>query len=364
MRVSFVLAFASDVVCAGGFGLGAVTTPSERVMGVSDGAPGDPLPDATGVSSPATAVFPGLEITRSASGFLLRAHAGATTHRETRRTTARRKRMVAIMRRMPETRHRLSDKQALGALGAYLVFRAVTQRLGFAFGPQLLKSAPWAIPLLNNSMLLLIQTGVGTRGRPFSIVAAGAASVLLSLVAGLVLYWAGHRFGDKLAEMAARPGSPWAGVWNPKQIARAERWIDGWGLPVVFFGKVIEYFTVPVVLVAGATRMAIRRFLVAYTLGSIAFAALGLWIGGAAGKRWPWLDDWIANVYGPWALRIGLGLIVVLVIVSLLARRKTPAAQPAEETTDDGHVELEQAQPEAATTTPSQGSSENEPPTS
>jgi membrane protein DedA with SNARE-associated domain len=258
-----------------------------------------------------------------------------------------RKRMVAIMRRMSETRHRLTDKQALGALGAYLVFRAITQRLGFAFGPRLLRSAPWAIPLLNNSMLLLIQTGVGTRGRPMSIVAAGAASVLLSMVAGLVLYWAGHRFGDKLAEMAARPGSPWAGVWNPKQIARAERWIDGWGLPVVFFGKVIEYFTVPVVLVAGATRMAIRRFLVAYTLGSIAFAALGLWIGGAAGRRWPWLDDWIAEVYGPWALRIGLGLIVVLVVVSLVARRR--GGEP---------------QPEAATTTPSQGASENEPPTS
>jgi membrane protein DedA with SNARE-associated domain len=265
---------------------------------------------------------------------------------------------------MPETRHRhgsgkppiarsevsrvrLTDKQALGALGAYLVFRAITQRLGFAFGPRLLRSAPWAIPLLNNSLLLLIQAGAGTEGRPGSMIAAGAASVFLSLVAGLVLYWAGHRFGDKLAELAARPGSPWAGVWNPKQISRAERWIDGWGLPVVFFGKVVEYFTVPVVLVAGATRMSMRRFLFAYTLGSIAFAGLGLWLGVAAEHRWPWLKDWIANVYGPWALRIGLGLLVFLVVVSLIARRRGEETQPA-----------------AATTTPSQGPSENEPPTS
>src|SRR5713226_9630508 len=171
------------------------------------------------------------------------------------------------MRRMSQTRHRLTDTQALALLGAYLVFRAITQRLGLAFGPRLLDSAPWAIPLLNNSMLLLVQAGAGTVGRPLIFLAAGAASVLQSLVAGLVLYWAGHRFGDKLAELAGRPGSPWSTVWNPKQIARAERWLEGWGLIVVFGGKVVEYFTVPIVLVAGGTRMKMRRFLLAYALG-------------------------------------------------------------------------------------------------
>lgn len=243
------------------------------------------------------------------------------------------------------TRSRLTDTQAVGVLGAYLLFRAVTQRVGLAFGPRLLDHFPWVIPLLNNSSILLIQAGTGTAGRPGMLVVTAIASVFMSTVAGLILYWAGWRFGHKLAEMSQRPGSPWAGVWNPKQVARAERWIDRWGVIVVFLGRIVEYFTLPVMLVAGATEMRFRRFLIAHTLGSIAFAALGLSIGGVAQQRWPWLKDWIADVYGPWALRIGLGLVVLLAILVVIGRRaeRSAAAQPT------------------STTTPSQGSSDSSP---
>lgn len=243
------------------------------------------------------------------------------------------------------SRQRLSDTQALGVLAAYLVFRAVTQRLGLAFGPRLLGNFPWVIPLLNNSSILLIQAGTGTAGRPGMFAAAMVASIVMSTIAGLIIYWAGWRFGHKLAELSKRPGSPWAGVWNPKQIARAERWMDKWGVIVVFFGKIVEYFTLPVVLVAGASEMRFRRFLVAHTLGSIAFAGITLWVGGVAQERWPWLKDWIADVYGPWALRIGLGLIVLLAILVALGRRleRSNDAQPS------------------STTAPSQGPSESEP---
>jgi membrane protein DedA with SNARE-associated domain len=235
-----------------------------------------------------------------------------------------------------DQRSRLTDTQALGLLGAYLVFRGITQRLGFAFAPRLLKSAGpwvWVIPLLNNSSILLIQAGTGTSGRPGMLAATVLASVFMSTVAGLILYWAGWRFGHKLAEMAQRPGSPWAGVWNPKQIARAERWMDSWGVFVVFFARVVEFFTLPVTLVAGASEMRFRRFLVANTLGSFAFAGLFLWIGQEAQHRWPWLRSWLSDTYGPWALRIGLGLIVLLVVLMLLGQRAGKKQEAATEPT-------------------------------
>lgn len=241
---------------------------------------------------------------------------------------------------------RLSDGQALGALGAWLVFRTITQRIGLGIGPKLLKAnVPWVIPLLNNSSLLLIQAGTGTTGRPGLLVAAAITSVFMSTIAGLILYWAGWRFGHKLAERAAQPGSPWASIWNPKRIARAERWMDQWGLIVVFVGKVVEYFTLPVTLVAGASEMRLRRFLLAHTLGSIGFAGAFLWIGSSAQQRWPWLKDWISDTYGPWALRIGLVLLALLVVAFLAGRRRpTSAAQDS-------------------TTTPSQAPSESGPST-
>lgn len=214
-----------------------------------------------------------------------------------------------------ERRERLNDRLAFGLLAAWFIFRAVANRLGFGAGPQFVKSSPWVIPLLNNSSLLLITAGTGTSGRPGLFVLAMLTSIFMSTIAGLILYWAGWRFGHRLAEKASNPTSPWAGVWNPKQIARAERWMDRWGIAVVAIARVTEFFIAPVNLVAGASEMRLRRFLLAHTIGSIGFAGLFLWIGSVAQRRWPWLQDWITDVYGPWALRIGIGLIVLLVVL-------------------------------------------------
>jgi membrane protein DedA with SNARE-associated domain len=254
------------------------------------------------------------------------------------------------------TAQRLSDGQAFGLLAAYLVFRTVTNRVGLGVGPRLLKAnAPWVIPLLNNSSLLLIQAGTGTSGQTGLLIATALTSVFMSTVTALVLYWAGWRFGHRLAELAQKPGSPWAGVWNPKQIDRAERWMDRWGIYVVFVGRVVEYFTLPVILVAGASEMRLRRFLVAHTFGAVGFAALFLWIGGAAQQRWPWLRDWISDVYGPWALRIGLVLLALVAIVFLVGRRQ--------ERKQDAPRGAPSDRPQDPTTTPSQGPSESSPPT-
>jgi membrane protein DedA with SNARE-associated domain len=252
---------------------------------------------------------------------------------------------------------RISDGWALGLLGAWFIVRAITQRVGLAVGPQLLDSWPWVIPLLNNSSLLLIQAGTGTQGRPGMFVAALLASVFMSTTVGLILYWAGWRFGHKLAEMSKRPGSPWAGIWNPKQVARAERWMDKWGIWAVFFGRATELFVLPVILVAGAGSMRFRRFLVAHTLGAFAFATQFLIIGGVAQTRWPWLKDWIADVYGPWALRIGIGLLILLVVAMGLGQLGSPdkKSNPKKDTDGEPAPDGDQA---SETTAPAQAPSD------
>jgi len=216
---------------------------------------------------------------------------------------------------------RLTDGQALGVFGAWLVFRTVTQRIGIGAPKYLLADYPWVIPLLNNSFVLLIITGTGTAGRPGMLIATGLTSVFMSTIIGLVLYWAGWRFGARLAELSQRPGSPWAGIWNPKQIERAERWMDSWGIAVIVIARITEMFYLPVALVAGASEMRFRRFIVANTIGAVGFVSVWLWVGGLAQSRYPWLKDWFQDTYGPWALRIGLGLLIVLVLVFALGSR-------------------------------------------
>jgi membrane protein DedA with SNARE-associated domain len=221
----------------------------------------------------------------------------------------------------PDRGERLTDGQAFGLFAAWLVFRAITQRFGLGLGPKLIASKPWLIPLLNNSFLLLLQAGTGTNGRPGMFVATMLTSMFMSTISGLVLYWAGWRFGHRLAEMAQRPGSPWAGIWNPKQIARTERWMESWGMAIIVVGRITEIFYQAIPLVAGASEMRLRRFVVANTIGAAGFAGLWLWLGGRAQERWPGLQPWLENTYGPWALRIGLGLIVLLVLIFALGSK-------------------------------------------
>jgi len=242
-----------------------------------------------------------------------------------------------------EPRYRLTDTQALGALGAWYVFRLITGRIGVAVAPKIYRTKPWLIPFMTNAFPQIILAGTGVGNRWGLFVATTITSVVMSTMIGLIYYWAGWRFGHRLAEMSAKPGSPWASIWNPKQIARVERWMDSWGIIVVFLGRATEHFTVPITLVAGASEMRFRRFIVAHVAGAIAFAVAFLTIGRLARERWPWLPHWISHVYAPWAFRIGIASIGLLVIAFVLGRFVGSDDQ------------------DASTTTPSQPSSESPP---
>lgn len=222
---------------------------------------------------------------------------------------------------LPQMRHRLTDKQAVAVMIAYLVFRQVTQRVGLGYLPRLLASAPWALPLLNNTMLILIAVGTEIRGNTGMLIVTGLASILMSWLAGLFLYWAGYRFGPELAVRAEQEGSMWASIWNPKQVARAHAWIERYGFVAVILGRLVEWLTTPTMLVAGSTRMSFRKFFPAYTIGSALFAATFLWLGGRAGDQWPWLAERI-KAFGTWSLRITMVLLVLMAVAVLASRKK------------------------------------------
>lgn len=214
--------------------------------------------------------------------------------------------------------YRLSDRQALAALGAYLVFRTVTTRVGIIFLLTLTAEAPWAVPLLNNSSLPLVTVGIEVHGRPAMQLAVIGGSLFLSLVAGLVLYWAGWRFGPELARRAESGHAAWASLWNPKQVARAHRWLDRWGVFAVAFAKLTEIFTAPVVLVAGSSRMRFGRYIASYMVGALGFVVTTLWLGSRAAVAWPWLPDRL-QTFASWNARIGIILIVLLVVLFVLS---------------------------------------------
>lgn len=219
----------------------------------------------------------------------------------------------------PAARTRLSDRQALAVIAGYFGLRQITTRVGLVLLPALLASAPAAIPLLRNTSGTVLVAGTAARGRLWPLVGAGAASVTISMIAAFVLYWTGWRFGARLAERGAREGTSWAALWNPRQVARAHRWLERWGVLAVAAGRATGPLNGPLGLVSGSSGMQLRKYAAAQVLGSTVWAGAVLWLGVRAGDAWPWLPDRIKGLSG-WSLRIGLVSLVLLVAAGALNR--------------------------------------------
>lgn len=241
----------------------------------------------------------------------------AEEHRESPEEAAA---TLAAQMHVPPPRVRLSDRQAVTILGAYFGVRFVTVRLGLAFFPTLLVTAPWALPLLRNTAGTLLAVAAAEHDNFVVIGAALAGSLFISMAAGLMIYWAGYRFGPWLAERGAQEGAFWASVWNPKQVARAHRWLERRGVVAVAASRAVGFLNLPVSLVAGSSRMPFGQFALAQFLGSVTWAVVCLWLGIQAGTRWPGITDFIKSLSG-FSTRFGLVAFVVLIGAAALASR-------------------------------------------
>lgn len=219
------------------------------------------------------------------------------------------------------TGRRLRGRPALAALGAWIAYRVIAHRIGLAYLPRLMGPWPWILPLLNNSMVVLVITGTALVDRPLALAATAAASLVMSTTHGLVLYWAGCRFGPELARRAECDRGLWWRVWNPGRVERAHRWLERYGPVAVAGARATEVLNAPVMLVAGSARMSFWKFVASHTAGAGVFAAGSLWLGGRAARMWPWLPDRIESLSG-WSTGIALPLLALLAASVLLDRRK------------------------------------------
>lgn len=226
-------------------------------------------------------------------------------------------------------RRRLTDKQAIAVMVAYFGARQVTTRLALVLLPALSASAPWVLPLLRNTLLTVVAGSTASRGNFGKLASIFAASMVLSMVAGGMLYWVGSRFGPRLAEWSERqgPSSMLSGVWNPKRIARAHRWLDRWGIAAVTLSRLVGALTGPVALVAGSSSMSRTRYAVAQFIGSAVWAAGAIWLGVRAGDAWPWIPERLKSL-SALSLRVGLVSFVLLLVFVAIQSGRGPKQEP------------------------------------
>jgi membrane protein DedA with SNARE-associated domain len=107
------------------------------------------------------------------------------------------------------------------------------------------------------------------------------AGLLGTMVGSWITYAIGR--GGRL-ELLERHGSKLH--MGPPQIARAERWFERFGEPVVFFGRMVPLIRAFVSLPAGVARMPFWRFSVLSFLGSIPWVLALAFAGHALGGDW------------------------------------------------------------------------------
>jgi membrane protein DedA with SNARE-associated domain len=148
---------------------------------------------------------------------------------------------------------------------------------------------------------LFVYQGVSHLGPTLLVCAAG------QLIGDLLLFGVGRRYGTGIADRLARRFVP------PARVERVHRWLDRWGLLVVFFGRYLTGVRPAVFLAAGASRLELRRFLVVD--GMSALVSLAVWVSiGLA------FSDWIEialNALGRTEEQILAGLGAVLLVLLL-----------------------------------------------
>jgi membrane protein DedA with SNARE-associated domain len=165
------------------------------------------------------------------------------------------------------------------------------------------------------------------------LAAAGALSpwwVAIAAAAGAIVgdsigYSIGRRGGRALLE---RMGRRFPNHLGPKQLAKAERQFERWGMWAVFFGRFVALLRILAGPMAGALRVPYKRFLFANAAGGIVWAGGTTWalyaIGQAA-ERFLAGFSWVA---------LGLAVVAGIGTTWLLKRRAARMVtedQPTEE---------------------------------
>lgn len=138
---------------------------------------------------------------------------------------------------------------------------------------------------------------------PFPAV-TGILFVIVMLRANAT-YWLGRGARSGASRVGHNPDSRTARLINSKGYGRAERLINRWGAPVVTFSFLTVGFQTMVNFCAGVSRMSLRVYLLAVTLGSVIWALVYATVGIAGFTAFVLL-------YGR-SPALATGLIVVLV---------------------------------------------------
>jgi membrane protein DedA with SNARE-associated domain len=126
-----------------------------------------------------------------------------------------------------------------------------------------------------------------------------------NLVGSLIAYWLAARWGEPLL---LGPGR-YIGI-RRHHLEMADGWFQRWGLPAVFFGRMLPVIRTYISFPAGLARVNLPWFSVLTFVGALIWSAALTLVGYTLGKNYERISGPIQNAAIVIALLVAAGLVV------------------------------------------------------
>lgn len=170
------------------------------------------------------------------------------------------------------------------------------------------------------SEVIMPVAGILAATGHFSIVLAIVAGVAGNWLGALLAYWLARRYGRPLL---LGPGKR-VGI-NASHLDLADRWVSRYGLPAVFFGRMLPVVHTYISFPAGLSRLQPVWFAVLSLLGSTVWVTFLAVLGFEVGANYTKVSGPIGTI----AILIAALVVIALVVWYVRGRRKSEAGASA-----------------------------------
>lgn len=181
---------------------------------------------------------------------------------------------------------------------------------GTPISPLLIGSHPVLLSALRGSISAIIATGAFAEQGRIPVWQAVIAPIAVLMWSDPFYYWAGRRYGQRLAGYLSRNDPRWE-----RRIRRVEGFFGRWGIWTILLAYFLPAPSAIFYFFAGETRMRFWLFITVDLLGTLAWIAFLVGLGWRLGDRGVSVAETISK-YG-----LYLTIATVVIVVALTFRR-------------------------------------------
>jgi len=141
--------------------------------------------------------------------------------------------------------------------------------------------------------------------------------LLGTILGSLPWYYLGRLVNEKRLTIFLEKKGKYLGI-SPNDLIKSKRWFERYGVPLVFWGRLVPGIRTLISVPAGIELMPLRKFLIWTTFGSFIWVALLTYAGYLFGENYPIIETYLDQI--KYVIKPILVLIFSYFLIKLLIR--------------------------------------------